>query len=325
MDITTLGEILIDMFPAEIGRRLVEVSAFLPKPGGAPANVAVAARRLGAETAFIGKVGDDVFGHHLIAVLREQGVETRGMRLDDHARTTLAIIAMPDENSAEFVFYRNPGADTRLHPSELDSELLSSTRVLHIGSLSLAEEPSRSATFAAVKLARAAGALISFDVNYRPSLWAGREQAIAQIEAMIPHVHLLKVNEVELALLVGESPSDQAAVLLLARGPALILLTKGRQGSAFYTRSGSGHVPGLLRPHPGRYRLRRCLYRRRAHPTTGWRLAPATYPAPPDRGLTLRQCGRRPYLPHEGRHSRPSHQRPGRGFSQRPRPGGHIS
>lgn len=231
MQIVTLGEILIDMFPAELGRPLSQVSAFHPKPGGAPANVAVAAHRLGAQTAFIGKVGDDAFGHHLRRVLAAEGVETRGMRVDDEARTTMAIIAMPDPDTAEFVFYRNPGADLRLRPDELDQDLLRRTRALHIGSLSLVDEPARSATLAAVRTARQHGALISFDVNYRPSLWPGPEAALAQIHALIPLVDLLKVNEVELALLAGEGETAVTLQTLLALGPTLCLLTRGKEGS----------------------------------------------------------------------------------------------
>lgn len=253
MHIVTLGELLIDMFPAEIGRRLAEVSAFHPKPGGAPANVAVAAQRLGAQAAFIGKVGDDAFGRHLVAVLRQEGVETCGVRLDGAARTTMAVIALPDPHHAEFVFYRNPGADQRLQPEELDEALLRSARALHIGSLSLTEEPSRSATVAAVNIAKAAGALISFDVNYRPSLWPSPDAARAQIEAMLPHVDLLKVNEAELALLSnGQSPMvhdlasvADAAHTLLQRGPALVVVTLGRQGSYFCGPGGGEFVPAF--------------------------------------------------------------------------------
>ncbi|MBK8986398.1 MAG: carbohydrate kinase [Chloroflexi bacterium] len=231
MHIVTLGEILIDMFPAEVGRPLSQVSAFHPKPGGAPANVAVAAHRLGAQTAFIGKVGDDAFGHYLQRVLADEGVETCGMRVDDEARTTMAIIAMPDPHTAEFIFYRNPGADLRLRPDELDLNLLRHTRALHIGSLSLVDEPARSATLAAVKTARQHGALISFDVNYRPSLWPSPAAALAQIRALIPLVDLLKVNEVELALLAGEGETAVALQTLLALGPTLCLLTRGKEGS----------------------------------------------------------------------------------------------
>ncbi len=251
MDILCLGELLVDMFPAEQGRGLTEVSAFHPKPGGAPANVAVAARRLGAEVAFIGKVGDDAFGHHLIKVLREEGVETRGMRLDREARTTMAFIAMPDANTAEFVFYRNPGADTRLRPDELDADLLRATRAFHFGSLSLTDEPSRSATYAALRIAGEGGALLSYDVNYRPSLWRDPQEALAAAQDMLPRVHLLKVNETELMLLNARQamePSnqdmlDEFSQALLEKGPEVVVVTLGPMGSYFRTRSGGGGVP----------------------------------------------------------------------------------
>jgi fructokinase len=233
MDIVCLGEILIDMFPAEVGRHLVEVSAFRPKPGGAPANVAVAGRRLGADTAFIGKVGDDAFGHFLIDTLRREGIETRGMRVDEAARTTMAIIAMPDEQHAEFVFYRNPGADMMLRAEELDEPLLLETRCLHVGSISLIHEPSRSATQRAIDLAREAGALISFDVNYRPTLWPRPETAADTIRAMLPRTHLVKINEDELVLLTGSDDPITGSEAILAAGPLVCIVTQGARGSFF--------------------------------------------------------------------------------------------
>lgn len=255
IDIVCLGELLVDMFPAELGRRLVEVSAFRPKPGGAPANVAVAAARLGARSAFIGKVGDEAFGHHLADVLRREGVDVRGMRFDQEARTGLAFIAMPDENTAEFVFYRNPGADMRLRADELDRELLQETRVFHFGSLSLGAEPSRSATMEAVRIAREASALISFDVNYRPTLWSDPDEAYDRVMATVPHVNLLKVNEVELVLLAGSEDLGTASKALLEQGPDLCVVTLGPEGSYFQvapqgaTVAGGGeHVPPFRVP-----------------------------------------------------------------------------
>ena len=242
MDIVCLGELLIDMFPAEQGRRLAEVSAFLPKPGGAPANAAVAAARLGARSAFIGKVGDEAFGHHLADVLRENGVDTRGIRFDRQARTTMAFIAKPDVNTQEFIFYRNPGADTRLQADELDRDLLAETKVLHFGSLSLGAEPIRAAAWKAVAISHAAGALISFDVNYRPTLWDSPERAREQIVAMIPHANLLKLNEVELELLTG-SQDPGASNKLLDMGPQLVVVTLGPLGSYFAVADGGEAVP----------------------------------------------------------------------------------
>ena len=242
MDIVCLGEVLIDMFPAEIGRSLEKVTAFRPKPGGAPANVAVAAVRLGAQSAFIGKVGDDAFGHYLADVLRREGVEVRGVRYDEQARTGMAFIAMPDVNSYEILFYRNPGADMRLRADELDRELLRGTRALHFGSLSLIQEPSRSATLEAVKIAREAGALISFDVNYRPDLWS-RAEARERVMATLPHVNLLKVNEIELDLLSSDTDPDSASQALLELGPELCVVTLGPEGSYFRVAGGGEHLP----------------------------------------------------------------------------------
>jgi len=244
MDIVCLGELLVDMFPAEVGRSLVEVSAFRPKPGGAPANVAVSAMRLGAQSAFIGKVGDDAFGHHLADVLRQEGVDVRGMRYDPEARTGMAFIAMPDVNSYEILFYRNPGADMRLQADELDRGLLQKARAFHFGSLSLIQEPSRSATLAAAKIAREAGALISFDVNYRSDLWS-REQARERVMATIPHVNLLKVNEIEVELLTGGADPATAGKTLLELGPDLCVVTLGPEGSFFQVAEGGEHVPAF--------------------------------------------------------------------------------
>lgn len=251
MDIVTLGEILVDMFPAELGRRLTEVSAFRPKPGGAPANVAVAAARLGKRAAFIGKVGDDAFGHHLADVLAREGVDVRGIRYDEQARTTMAFIALPDENTAEFVFYRNPGADMLLRADELDTALLHDTKAFHFGSLSLTDEDNRRATIEAVAIARQAGALISYDVNYRPSLWHRPEEALERALAMLPQVDLLKVNEKEVALLSRRDKIDPtnldelkgAAQALLEHGPSLVVVTLGPNGSYFQTAEGGEYIP----------------------------------------------------------------------------------
>ena len=248
MDIICLGELLIDLFPAEVGRHLTEVSAFYPKPGGAPGNVAVAARRLGLTSAFIGKVGDDAFGRFLIDTLAAEGVETRGIRLDAEARTTLAFIALPDPHHAEFVFYRNPGADTRLRPDELDEELLRHARALHVGSLSLVAEPSRSATLRAVEIARAAGALVSFDVNYRPSLWPSPAAAVGAIRELLPLAHVVKVNEDELRLLTGSDDPKAGGATLLAAGPSLVVVTLGAQGSFYRSASAAGFVPAFAVP-----------------------------------------------------------------------------
>ncbi len=265
MDITCLGELLVDMFPAETGRRIADVSAFRPVPGGAPANAAVAAARLGAKSAFIGKVGDEAFGHHLSDVLAAEGVEVRGIRFDTEVRTTLAFIAKPDPDHAEFVFYRNPGADTRLRAGELDKELLQSSKVFHFGLLSLSEEPIRSATREAVRVAREGGALISFDVNFRPTLWREPGEAYDQAISMLPNADLVKLNEVELEVISDSrvrtadlglgtrhfeslirdpgSIVSEAIRAVLARGPKLCVVTFGPHGSYVQTADCAEFVP----------------------------------------------------------------------------------
>jgi fructokinase len=244
MDIVCLGEVLVDMFPAEVGRSLVEVSAWSPKPGGAPANVAVAAVRLGARSGFIGKVGDDGFGHHLADILRQEGVDVSGMRYDHEARTGMAFIAMPDVNSYDILFYRNPGADMRLRADELDRDLLRRARAFHFGALSLIQEPSRGATLEAVRIAREAGALISFDVNYRADLWS-EEEAYERVMATVPHVDLLKINEIEVRILGGSDDLDGVSEELLGLGPSLVVVTLGPDGSMFRSADGGEHVPAF--------------------------------------------------------------------------------
>ena len=244
MQILCLGELLIDMFPTEVGRGMTEVSAFHPIPGGAPANAAVAAARLGAQSGFIGKVGEDIFGRYLESVLVEEGVDTRGIRFDTQARTTLVFIAMPDVNTAEFVFYRNPGADMLLRSDELDTALLQGTLCLHFGSLSLIDEPIHSATLRAIEIARAAGAMISFDVNYRPALWDSQELAKQRMLETISKSDLVKVNDTELALLTGSDDLDPASRSLLRNGPKLCVVTLGAKGSFFQTGQDSEFIPG---------------------------------------------------------------------------------
>jgi len=245
MDVVCLGELLVDMFPTEMGRPLAEVPAFRPTPGGAPANVAVALARLGLASAFVGKVGDDAFGHHLSQVLAGEGVDVRGLRYARDARTTVAFIAQPDPNRYDILFYRNPGADQLLSASDLDGRLLREACAFHFGSISLAGNPSRTATLEALAVAREAGALISCDVNYRPGLWAGPEEARTRVRSVLGQVNLLKVNDDELALLTGYSDPQRGSRALLARGPDLVVVTQGPRGSFYACQDGSGHVPGF--------------------------------------------------------------------------------
>jgi fructokinase len=245
MDVVSLGEIILDMFGSETGKDFFEVSAFIPVAGGAPANVAVAAAKLGVRSAFIGKAGEDAFGRRLEKVLVSYGVDTRGMRFDANYRTTLNFMTLPDANRTEMLFYRNPGADMLLEPEELDKELLSATSLFHFGSVSLAAEPCRSATLEAARLARKGGATVSFDVNYRPGLWDNESHAQKEISAALSLADIVKVNEAELLFLSGTSEPEKGCRRIAEKGPALSVATLGPNGSAWGTREGSGIAPGF--------------------------------------------------------------------------------
>jgi len=247
MEVVCLGEMILDMFAAEAGRGFDTVTAFLPVAGGAPANVAVAAAKLGRKSAFIGKVGDDPFGRRLAAALSENGVETRGMRFDSSARTTLNFMTIPDPNTVETFFYRNPGADMMLRPDELDRGLIEGARFFHFGSVSLTEEPCRSATFEAARIAKAAGVPVSFDINYRPSIWP-EQRALPEIRRALAMADVVKVNEKELELLAGSATAAATAAgcsRLLESGPRLCVATLGPRGCAFASRDEQGAVEGF--------------------------------------------------------------------------------
>ncbi|ERN05813.1 hypothetical protein AMTR_s00006p00258850 [Amborella trichopoda] len=156
---------LIDFVPTVSGVSLADAPAFVKAPGGAPANVAVAIAKLGGQSAFIGKLGNDDFGHMLVRILRENGVEVKGVRFDEEARTALAFVTLKKDGQREFTFYRNPSADMLLKVSDLDLDLIREGRIFHFGSISLISEPCRSAHLAAMKAAKEAGIFLSYNPN----------------------------------------------------------------------------------------------------------------------------------------------------------------
>ena len=229
MELTVLGELLIDFTQAgesENGMRLFEQN-----PGGAVANVATAAARLGHKTAFIGKVGNDMHGRFLARVLEEVGIDCRGLVFSDEAFTTLAFVALDEKGERSFSFARKPGADTCLRPEELNRELLQSSRILHVGSLSLTAEPARSATLTAIRQAKTAGSIISYDPNYRASLWENEDQAREQMRSLLSMVDIMKLSDNETALLTDCSCPRQAALALNGRGIPCVAVTLGAAGA----------------------------------------------------------------------------------------------
>ena len=243
MHITALGEILIDYTP--MPRSAAGMQVFEQNPGGAPANVLACAARLGRETAFIGKVGCDMQGEFLRQTLVDAGISTRGLLSDPDAFTTLAFVSLSGTGERSFAFARKPGADTRLRAEELDESLLTGTAVLHIGSLSLTDEPARGATLKAVETAKRAGAVISYDPNYRALLWPNKEAAVEQMRSVLGAVDIIKLSDEETALLTGAQAPEAAAEKLLAQGIPVVMVTLGADGALVATREGMRRVPGF--------------------------------------------------------------------------------
>ena len=242
-DIVAVGEVLIDL--TQTGVNELGVGQYAANPGGAPANLAVAAARLGAHTAFIGKVGSDAFGHYLKRVLAENGVDVEGVLTDEKEHTTLAVVSVDGGGERSFTFYRDPSADVNLRPEEIPAHLLRDTRVLHFGSVSLTAEPARSATLYAAKKARENGCLVSYDPNYRASLWSSEEEAIAQMKAALPLCDILKISDEELPLLTGATDPAEGSKQLCCLGIKLVFVTLGAQGAFFRLGSQTGSVPGI--------------------------------------------------------------------------------
>ena len=234
-DVTALGELLIDFVQTGTGEQGNPL--FEANPGGAPANVLAMLAKLGHRCAFLGKVGQDAFGDQLEKTLQELGIDTEGLKRDPVIPTTLAVVHTLPGGDREFSFYRKPGADLMLKPEELAEEKLKDCRIFHFGTLSLTEEPCRSATGRALELARRAGALISFDPNLRLGLWESEEAAREQIAWGLAQADIVKISDNEVSFMTGTDDYPAGAARLKERFPNIRLLdlTMGAEGSqAFY-------------------------------------------------------------------------------------------
>ncbi|KAJ4748199.1 pfkB-like carbohydrate kinase family protein [Rhynchospora pubera] len=241
--IVSFGEMLIDFVPTASGVSLAEAPGFLKAPGGAPANVAIAVARLGGRAAFIGKLGDDEFGRMLAAILRQNGVTDAGVVFDSGARTALAFVTLRADGEREFMFYRNPSADMLLTEQELNLDIIKKASVFHYGSISLIAEPCRTAHLRAMEAAKEAGAILSYDPNLRLPLWPSAEVAREQILSIWDQADIIKVSDVELEFLTGESSvEDEVAMKLWRDNLKLLLVTIGEKGCKYYTKDFKGTV-----------------------------------------------------------------------------------
>lgn len=232
-DVTALGEMLIDFTmngQSDQGNQMFEAC-----PGGAPCNVLAMLNKLGRKTAFIGKVGNDQFGKLLRDTIQELGIETRGLILDSDIHTTLAFVHTFPDGDREFSFYRKPGADMMLTEEDVDYELIRQSKVFHFGTLSMTDEPARSATKKALEVAKEAGCIITFDPNLRPPLWDSMETAKEMMEYGFRYCDMLKISDNEIRFVTGKEDYDEGIRILQEKYQIpLIFLTMGKEGSRAY-------------------------------------------------------------------------------------------
>lgn len=243
--IVALGEVVSDIYR---GEELSQVElGFVARPGGAPANVSVAASRLGAEAAFVGSVGEDLFGDFILRALESEGVDTSGVsRQSPPTRTSLAFVEIDASGDRAFTFYRSsPAADEMLGPEDVTEDLLSGASFVNFGSIPLIREPARSAAHRIADLARERGVPIAFDVNFREHLWESREAAREAVSPLLDLSTIVKLGDDELSPLLGTDDAEEAAKTLLDRGVPLVLVSLGPDGAFYATQDFSGRVPAF--------------------------------------------------------------------------------
>ena len=232
-DVVALGELLIDFTENGVsgqGNPIYEAN-----PGGAPCNVLAMLNKAGRKTAFIGKVGQDIFGNRLKATLDGVGIDTSNLIIDEEARTTLAFVETFPDGDRDFSFYRNPGADMMLRKEDVHEDLIRDTKIFHFGTLSMTHDGVREATKYAIGLAKESGAVISFDPNLRPPLWKTLDDAKVQVSYGLSKCDVLKISDNEIQWFTGEEDYDAGIAKLRSEYDIpLILLSMGRDGSRAY-------------------------------------------------------------------------------------------
>ena len=247
-DVVALGELLIDFTESGLsaqGNPLLEVN-----PGGAPGNVLSMLQNYGRKTAFIGKVGKDMFGRLLLEAVGSCGIDTKAILQDEEVHTTLAFVQTFEDGDRDFSFYRNPGADMMLTKEEVDPQLLRNTKVFHFGTLSSTHPGVREATRYAIDVAKEAGAIISFDPNLREPLWKSLDDARTEIEYGLGKCDLLKISDNEVEFMCGTDDYDKGAKMLEEKYHIpLILITMGKEGSRAYYKGMRVEAAPFLQEH----------------------------------------------------------------------------
>ncbi len=243
LDAVALGELLIDF--TCVGTDADGYPTMAAHPGGAPANFLAALTKFGAKTAMLGKIGKDAFGKLLTGTLQQAGIETKGLIAADDVFTTLAFVTLDEQGDREFSFSRKPGADTCISFEELDLSLIDEAKVFHFGTLSLTDEPARSATYQTVEYAKRQGKLITYDPNLRKPLWNSLEEAKRQILWGLTQADVVKISDEEVEFLFGMDVQKGAQHILDSFGVKLVFVTCGAEGCFFQNAKARGHIPSL--------------------------------------------------------------------------------
>lgn len=241
-DVVALGEVLIDFTFS--GKNADGKNLYEENPGGAPANCVGALCKLGGKGAFIGMTGIDSFGEDIRKSLSDINVDVKPMLYCDYQHTTLAFVSLDDNGERHFSFYREPGADTQLDYDQIDKTYLEEAKILHVGSLSLAEAKSCNATMKSIEKVKECGGLISYDPNWRSPLWKNKEEGIERMRSLFPLADIVKVSDEEYELLFPSKPLEEGVNELHEKGVKLILVTLGEKGVYYSFNSGNKKFSG---------------------------------------------------------------------------------
>ena len=248
-DVTALGELLIDFVQnglSDQGNPLFEAN-----PGGAPCNVLAMLTKAGKKTAFLGKVGNDMFGRMLKTRAGGEGIDMTGLFMDEEVHTTLAFVEKLPNGDRDFSFYRKPGADIMLTKDEVKASaaLIEGARIFHFGTLSMTDDDVEKATKEAVKIAKKAGCVISFDPNLRPPLWSSEEKAKEKIRWGLSQCDVLKISDNEITFMTGEEDLDKGIQMIIDEYKIpLVFATYGPDGSKAYYKGIQAYEKGFLNP-----------------------------------------------------------------------------
>ena len=240
-----IGELLIDFVSTTVDVTLVEAPGFAKAAGGATANVAVGLAKLGVDSGFIGKIGEEPFGDFLRETLKQSGVDTAHLISEADRRTTLAFVATRSDGAKDILFYRNPGADILLRPDEIDASYVQSAEVFHYGSCSLSHQPVRDATLRAIQYAKEARAFISYDPNLRLVMWDAPEDAKHWIWEVMPYANVVKAADEEWEFITDTPELEKGSERILETGVELVIVTLGEHGCYYNNGSHQGYVDGF--------------------------------------------------------------------------------